>query len=586
MFLGGLPDPVSDTGRAWKNWFMYAKQYHPEYFKKLMVIAHPISSTYKLSEHWKTIFGSRVLFYALTNENEHLKTAWATRSLVDVTILMIRKSYELSNTVQKFILLDGTTCPLYNLKVIYDTVTSNRLNWLDSPLLYSNCKSIRENWNRRDLPALQCSSGHPSDCFQEKDCSFWSQWCILDVKYFRDLLKANIVKDQILISCPTADINQITVQKSGKMKSADKKIAATLGAFVDSFDKKPCVISDEMYFGMFLKRTRTISEFLDIVFTVNVSKLLIKYDEIKHVKLKYVRQINPMDTNGSGSGSGSSAYDNVRHHNIWLMDSLLFAQNVNNVSIHSNDAPYYRSSGDANEKKLQLSLQKYPFFINPFRINDRIVRPSTYTIPSTYTDWRYANPDPLNVFRSFQYNGLTISDLIERDPKALVTWLKSSNGYDQSFASLKMDVIPYWSHPMQYNTRSLKLFVNAYNIMEYFSKMGSDSRLQELRDTYKNILKTYMTKKEISFYDSSSRQTVLIIFEITVNNKFEFAALKKGTAEPIVGCPVTKDALNQARMRGALFLRKCENGSYIHAFSKQLFTTPTYLYKSLLMRQR
>ncbi len=572
MFLGGFPDLSSDVGRAWKNWILHANTHHPSYLKKIMFVTHPMSNSFKLSKGWKKILGSKILFYALTKEKEHLRTAWATRSLVDATILMIRKSFELSRFVQKFIVLDATSCPLYNLKVIYTTITSNRLNWLDSPLLYSNCKDVRENQDRRDLPALRCSSPHPSYCFKERDCSFWSQWCILDVTYLQDLLKSNIVKDQILINCPnTKFINQIVVRKTAKTTKADQKIDATLGAFVDSFSQRHCVISDEMYFGMFLKKNRSISEFLNIIFLVKVTALLSKYDKIKHVKLK-VRRIEPITQTSSSSSGGP--------HNTWLIDPLLFGENVDVT--HYGHYGHYGPGGHHN---VPTSLQKFPFFINPFRLNDRIVRPSMYTIPSTYTDWRYANPDPINIFRSFEYKGSTISDLIDQDPTELINWLKSLNGWDQTFSSLKMNIIPYWSHPMQFNTRSVKIFINAYNILEYFSKMGTDEKLQELRDMYENILKTYMTKKEIAFHSSSSQQTVFIIFVVNVENKFKFATLKKGSAEPTMGCPVTNDVLNQARMRGGLFIRKCENGSYIHAFSTQLFETNSYLYQHLLKKR-
>ena len=51
-----------------------------------------------------------------------------------------------------------------------------------------------------------------------------------------------------------------------------------------------------------------------------------------------------------------------------------------------------------------------------------------------------------------------------------------------------------------------------------------------------------------------------------------------------MGCPMTHRALNQARMRGALFIRKCEDGSYIHAFSTQLLQTRSYLYTHVLKK--
>lgn len=554
MFLGGLPDLKSDAGRAWKNWILYARNHHSQYLNKIMFVAHPMHADYKLSPAWKKIFGSSMQFYALTQKNEHLQTAWATRSLVDATILMIRKSFKLSKYVQKFILLDGTNCPLYNLKVIYDTVTSNRLNWLDSPL-QNKCQDLRNRQAHKDLtaPSLECPFYNGSShCFQAKDCSYWSQWCILDVRYFTHLLVANIVKDETLISCPLSgsQVNQIVVKKDRKkpLSLSDQTVNATLSAFVDPLHHKPCVIADEQYFGMFLKKNRNITEFLNTVFVIKLSDLKTKYSEIKKMNVS-VTLINKSDIRHS---SGSSLGYQI--------------DGVDVASIH-----HY---------KREAFLDKYHFFINPIKINDRLVR-GRYTVPSTYTDWRYSNPDPMNVFRSFQYKEFKIDDLIEKNPSELITLVKSWNARNQTVQSLKMNVISRWFHPMQYNTRSVKVFVNAYNLTEYFSKMGNDHELRELRDEYKTILTKYI-QKDVNFQNVSIQENFFIIFRVEQN--FEFAQLidNNSSKQKKIGCPVTHDVLNQARQRGSLFVRKCEHGSYIQKYSNQLFDTKSYLYKNLL----
>lgn len=559
MFLGGLPDLLSDAGRAWKNCILYARDHHPEYLQKIMFVVHPISKEFKLSVGWKRVFGSSIRFYALTKPDEHLKTAWATRSLVDATILMIRKSFELSRFVQKFVLLDPTSCPLYNLKVLYNTVTSNRLNWLDSPL-QNECEHLRV-FRAKDhtAPSLRCTDDDPSHCFRNRDCSFWSQWCILDVLYLRDIIKANIVKDEIAIDCPKsgAQVNQIVVKN--QKTPADRSVSATLGALVDPVYQKPCVASDELYFGMYLKRNRTIRQFLDVVFVVKLSDLLTDYAEIKHVDLA-VRRLDMWQNPMIGSQRGS----------IELLDPATLKQHIRDAQ------PHYQI-------KIKPSLKDLPFFINPIRFNDRSVR-GRYTMPSTYVDWRYSNPDPMNVFRTFQYQEFGIGDLIDKDPSELIAMMRSWNGWNQSFDSLKMNWIPFWAHPMQYNARSIKMFVNAYNITEYFSKMGTDEALKTLRNQYRGILDKYMTRKELGYRETSVVKQFLLV--IQVEKEFEFAVFrsKKLGARKKMGCPITSQVLNEARQRGSLFIRKCENGSYIHAFSAQLFATKSYLYKHLLKR--
>ena len=565
MFLGGFPDLTSDVGRAWKNWIFHAKTHHPSYLKKIMFVTHPMSNSFKLSKGWKKILGS-IVFYALTKEKEHLQTAWATRSLVDATILMIRKSFELSKFVQKFILLDTTSCPLYNLKVIYTTVTRNRLNWLDSPLS-NTCKDLRTNrYQHHSQPGLQCDDTSDSSiCFKDRDCSFWSQWLILDVKYIQDILQSNIIKDEIAINCPdsSAKVNRIVAKQTKNTKKSDKVMNATLGAFVDTFHQKPCVMSDELYFGMFLKKNLSISEFIKIIFVIRLSALTSNYSEIKAAHLT-VRKMDAIANPLIGSRTGGS---------IASVDAAFILRSNTNTYSYMK----YQNRGD---------LETYPFFINAFRLNDRTVR-GWYTVPSTYVDWRYSNPDPINIFRSFHYKGYSISDLIDQDPIELITLLKSWNAWNETFKSLHMGNVPWWAHPMQYNSRSAKNFLNAYNMMEYFSKMGTDEELQQFREMYKNILKTYLTSKEVGFQTRSEPQERNFILIFYIDKEFQFAAFKKGTAadRQKLGCPITHNVLNEARMRGALFIRKCENGSYIHAFSTQLFGTNSYLYQHLLKKK-
>jgi hypothetical protein len=93
-----------------------------------------------------------------------------------------------------------------------------------------------------------------------------------------------------------------------------------------------------------------------------------------------------------------------------------------------------------------------------------------------------------------------------------------------------------------------------------------------------------MTRKEVGYEKASVTQQLLLI--IPVEKKFEFAVFRseKLGKRKIIGCPITSQVLNEARQRGSLFIRKCENGSYIHAFSSQLYGTKSYLYKHLLKR--
>lgn len=546
MFLGGLPDLQTDSGRAWKNWILYAAKNHASYLHKIMFVTHPIDINYKLTPGWKNLVKKTGLYiYVLTNPGEHLKTAWATRSLVDATILMINKSNHLSNgKIMKFILLDSTTCPLYNLKVIYNTVTRNNLNWLDSPL-QNKCKDLRTVENIA-YPSLACNvtRGQPNLCFSETDCSFWSQWCILDASSIQPILDAEIVKDTIDITCPNSSsvINRVV--------SKNAVVNQTLASFVDATHKKPCVLSDEMYFGMFIKRSKSVSMFLKSIYTIKFKDLLKTYEEIRPIKLK----VNGID-------SVINPYTGSLKQNI--------VQTIKAIKINTNT---YNANIAAYGIPSNKSYKSNKFYINPLSINDQEIK-NIFSVPSTYVDWSHFNPDPLNIYRSFQYQGHDINALIGMPVKSLIRYMSVHfSGANETFESLGMGKIPYWAHPMQYNVRTLTEYVNSYNIAEYFYKAGNqqDPMLRFIASIYYSILSKY-TPRLLTFSNSS---------------KFNFAVVQRGQnsklSETAVGCPVTSWTLNGARQRGALFIRKCENSSFIHAYSKDLYNTKKYLYTNLL----
>jgi hypothetical protein len=46
-----------------------------------------------------------------------------------------------------------------------------------------------------------------------------------------------------------------------------------------------------------------------------------------------------------------------------------------------------------------------------------------------------------------------------------------------------------------------------------------------------------------------------------------------------IGLPVDASTLNDAKSRGSLFIRKCEDGSNIHSYADQLYEKhPNYIY--------
>ena len=475
-------------------------------------------------------FSKKIKAIYLNTSNNYLKTAWATRSLVDSTILMIKNSYKYASNIQKFILLEGKTCPLYSLKIICDTLLKNRKNWL-SPL-NNSCK---ESFIKNDKPNLYCSGGSlntgPSKkCLKKSDCSFWSQWMILDSKYIQDLLDTNISKDKKIVTCTGGStINQIVVNKKQPdgVKSSPEIIKRSLVEMLDIYNK-PCGFSDELYFGLMLKRGRTPEEFTKIINTIKPSKFVIPRVLIKPVSNRS-KYIDPEDSSFSSS----------------TMDT-----NISPVNNYSRSKP-----GDSED---------LPFYLPTILFNDNPIT-NIYSIPSVYTDWRSFNLNPFNIFRSFLYRNLNINTLLNNNnPENTINILLKSQAHNESFNSLNLNQVAYWAHPLEYNTIPFYSFINGYNILEYFYKNGRDGWLKYLLGLYKNSLLQVQVKNLSTIYI----------------DKYKFITthgVKNLTR--LIGTFITNDILNSARMSGSLFIRKCEKGSNIHKYANQLYKTNTnYLY--------
>jgi len=515
MFLGGLPVPNSDSGKAWLDFIQMS---HKRYIKKLVIVVHPIRPTDEIDGYWKNYLNTgkkeqkgKIKCVFLNDRDTHFKTKWATRSLVDVTIMMIKESYDRYNTIKKFILVDKTTCPLYPLQTIYDTVMKNRKNWLD-PLGSHSCPDVEKTH-----PNMFCKN---KICLKRKDCSFWSQWLILDAKYIRPLLLTRMTKDDELVECGNSTINQIEV--SNKQNNNNARIMEQSLIEMLDVNQKPCNYADELYFGLFLKRNKTIKEFNNTI--QSRTKFSKTYRDITHI-------------------------DDVKDVNV-----------VDKVSIFRTSIESDGQSG--HRLKYTRDTKSYPFYLAPINFNDRIVR-NTYTVSSVYTNWEHFNLNPFNIFRSLEYKGLSMTKMLDsKTLRKTINMLTKQKKSVVTFESLKMIDVPYWAHPLEYNTIPLYKFINGYNMLEYFSvRSNDDYHLNFFKQLYKE--KVLIHIKSIKYEESGPFR---FIVDVSTPNK-------------LTGYMITNDDINHARLRGSLFVRKCENGSFIHNFSKQLFKEqPEYIY--------
>jgi hypothetical protein len=534
MFLGGLPNPSEDSGKCWR---IFLKNAPISYFKKIVFVVHPINETDKPLGFWKRYLTYnlnstlKIKTIYLNTPSTHLKTAWATRSLVDATILMIKIAYKIIPTIQKFVLLEGKTCPLYNLKTICDTILKNNKNWIDP--LNNSCK---EEFINNKHPNLYCPT---KKCLQKKDCSFWSQWMILDVEYIKNLLYTDIKKDKKPILCNNGSmVNQITVKnKSNKISN---NIQQSLIQMLDIYNK-PCQFADELYFGLMLKKNRTVKEFINIINTIDKDMFITNYKSIKKINdnKKYVLPIFGLYTNKK-----SNNIKNVNYNNNKYVNSVEMNNHYNNNK-YVNSLPFYLSSISFNDKALT----------------------SIFSLSSVYTDWNHFNINPFNIFRSFKYKNLNINKLLTNSNNNTINELLNINCKYASFNSLNLNQLPYWAHPLEYNTIPLYQYINGYNLLLYFSSINKDEHLNYILSLYKISLKKIGFKFILKY--SIKYDFLITLFNLKI----------------LVGTFITNKILNNARMRGCLFIRKCEKGSNINKYANQLYKKNTkYIYKNIVKK--
>lgn len=652
MFLGGLPVPKTDAGRAWKNWIMHANKHSPALFKQILFVTHPITrddATIKDIEnktidktYWAKFLGSRILFVPLIDTEDHLRTAWATRSLVDATILMMRAANQATQgQVKKFILIDKTTCPLYNLKALYNAVTANDKNWFDSPL-HNKCANLLARYQsdkdaaaaagKDGYPTLACPAHDKRACLRKTDCSFWSQWWVIDRRYVSVILDASLVKAKTPSQCGSQSIDMITVDaKHKRPRLADRVMNMALAAFGSAGGGSPCVPSDEMFFHVLMKRQfKKNAAFLATMNLIKLDQFKTSIKTIVTVPLKVIG-VDPVFQLKKSIEGGV-----IYNAQIIQQDFSWGAKDVD-ITVH----PKFTEPGfekfifsPANQTtnyydRWREVFGHFPFYVNPIYIMDKLVTEDVVPLCSTYTDWRYINPNPFNIFRSFDHDGFYFAERNPNDPKNITSYepndfieqvlltnkldTKQNEGY--TFDNLQMGKVAYFAHPMEYNTNNLYAYVNAYNLLHYYNTLNqaqghtTDNQLRNFESVYDNIVSMaawthsnsdFVIEKQFVHHNQGRELTLLEqtmqSFELLMGVSsfsggmtFSFYQVseKQGTREritiPKIGVPVNAEILNGARMRGALFIRKCENGSYIHAYSQQLFADDEYLYQSVLV---
>jgi hypothetical protein len=283
---------------------------------------------------------------------------------------------------------------------------------------------------------------------------------------------------------------------------------------------KPCNFSDELFFGLFVKRFRTKDEFID--------------------------NINSRDT-----------FD----HTSTITEVVSNDQSVKKIR-------HRRVNVGSNKQTRVRQPDEYEFYLSHIRFNDFNVI-DIFSVPSIYTDWRYYNLNPYNIFRSLVIPGnkRDIRDLLKNsDIQETIVHLGSISkprGENKfTFESLNMGKLAYWAHPLEYNTEPKYVFVNGYNILVFLHAYShtNSHRLKGMLDLYNKHIVTLMD----------------VVYKKVGKCKFITSV---GDPTERIGVTIDAQTLNDARSRGCLFIRKCEIGSNIHSYADQLYKKhPEYVY--------
>jgi hypothetical protein len=107
MFLGGLPNETSEIAQHWKKIFECSNNRN-----KFYAVVHPMRlSNTTVTPFWQNLFSNNIL---IVDNDHHVGTKWATRSLVDATILMMQYARSNINNIKKYVLLSSSCVPLLN----------------------------------------------------------------------------------------------------------------------------------------------------------------------------------------------------------------------------------------------------------------------------------------------------------------------------------------------------------------------------------------------------------------------------------------------------------------------------------------
>jgi hypothetical protein len=605
MFLGGLP---SNNDEHYKNFFKTTN-------KSFYIIVHPqklegyIEKYINTNDFYKKLYDNGQLL--VVDLEHHVRTKWATFSLVSAVLLMIQYSLkQKGNIFKKFVLVSSNDKPLYNYNIIHNVLNSDDKSWL----YYSN------DSNGYSRYFLKKSYFYEGGVFSTDDVVYVSQWMALDIKHIIHFI--NFKGDNFItykksgeITCGKDIIDRIISVNKGDIY--DKYLSSFIGSYKDEMTYEElkdvlnngnCIGTDEYFFGVILKHFLKNSEEF---------KNNIRFEYISNLNKHNAKQyINSVENENKYLEEFKSVYENnnnlnnTENYRTWYGSSPKFGTNKFKIHIIKNNKPNENKT-DAffivkNNKILTISEEqlkklksdgltyydtlnggsssndnKYDNNIyfeqneNNYNLND------IYSISSTYTDWSIVNANPSNLFRDFNINLFKLSNNIfdttniiikmidDIEPLIIINnYISKSKRTDDKIYDEFVKGPSY--HPIEYLTYTLLSILNSYNFI-VFLDLSDENKTEKFYNNYKK-------SKEI--YYNIITKNIENIEQIKIENKIYYVfkdKIDENIKKTMYGHPITSFSLNNALAYGALFIRKVMDNSLIEKYTNQLMNLEQYV---------
>lgn len=565
-FLGGVPN----SSNIISHWTNVMKDLDENIKNNLYVIEHPISFVKDyLSDKDKISFYNlfKPLNIKIVPEENHLKTGWATASLIFAELMMFQILYSdpvFSGKNFKIILLSNTCCPIYSIKYIYNTVMSSNKSYFRG--------QDREMFRK---PKFITTS--------HEDFYFFSQWMILDKRhldyFFIDSSNKAITytKTGDNVVCNN---NPITI-----IKSSNEAMQQYINDFTNQ-GTNYCNGVDEYFFALYvMQKIKDLKEnHYDHIETITYAKGKCMLNDL------ITKKINGKTFYESLNEVFSSTQTTTTYIDHFFRNELLKQQWLYEI----NDSTFYVDMGKP---------------INVIHSDNRF-------ISNTYTCWSQVSVDPKNILRNFKikkehlnikqsliintqedksktykWTNFNLQSFLSLNPLEAYNFLVSADDelVNNKLEKLNDRVLPIdfslntilidpYAHPAEYNSWDLRSMINALILISYLRPTFTNPNMpkKDLIEFYKYIVTSYISIIENDFKVTQVEKTKTF-FPIIENQEEASVKLNKK-----YGSFISPSDIISARISGSLFIRKCFPDSKIENYSTILSQDITYNFSSIV----